>query len=1121
MRCQRCQFDNRDGIQFCEECGAKFERSCPACKANIPTGRKFCGECGHTLSTSSDTPIMELSFDEKLDKIQKYLPKGLIEKILTKRDRIEGERKQVTVMFCDLEGFTQLTEKLGPENAYRIMDKVYEILIHKVHDYDGTVNEMTGDGIMALFGAPIALEDAPQRAIRASLSIHREMAKLSRKLIHKKDYTPNLRMRIGIHTGLVVVGALGNDLRVEFKAVGDTVNLASRIETISDPGTTYVSEDTFKLTEGIFRFESLGQRKVKGKEDAVMIYQVIAPSSQRTRFDVCAERGLTPFIGRRRELEILLDCFERVRLGQGQTVSIISEAGLGKSRLLYEFRKKVTNEDVTFLEGKCLSYSSGMAYHPIIDVLKAYFDIFENEEDYRIKKKVRKALRNLDLEEKAILPYLLELLSVKASGVDDNILSPEGMKERILEALKQIVIIGSEIRPLILAFEDLHWIDQSSKDVLSYLIDNISGSKIFLIFTYRLEFVPKWRTRSYHTQVSLNRLSNRESISMAFYILGAKFLGKSLKNFILDKTEGIPLFIEEFVKSLQNIKVIQIEKNKHILSKSLHDMTVPSTIQDVIMARIDALPLGVKELLQIGSVIEREFSHVLIKQVTGLSQDQLLAYLSVLKEAELLYERGIYPLSTYSFKHALTREVVYDSILTKHKIELHEKIGNAIVDVFKDKLDDYLGVIATHYILSENYEKGAEFSKLAALKSIKRSAYSDAIAYSKREVNCLESLADSELVQKRIIDARTKLSIYCLGLNYHTEALEAVAPIKKLAIKLNYKKRLPRIYLVTGAHAAWNEEKYSEGVKDLEKALTNSEQIGDFISLWLAYYLLGSIQFQYCEFEKSLYHLFKAQELSEFAKNTTGMCFVLSTMSYSYFYVGNTNAAYETGRKSLDLVNESNDIYILAVAYTAYGMSCFSKGFLVEAENSLTKAVSVIDRIKHAIWGPGACSYLGDVFFHKKEFEKAQSWYNKTLTIFQETSQFPSWINSTKIAVASAQVMMDRKNFHLQSIYAHAEKIKMVSEKCFASYRVGQILINLGEKYFTEAEDWISVTIALAKKYNTTWLLARSYALYAELNKRRGDQAKAKETLGNSIAIFKHCSADGWVKKYEKELAEL
>ncbi len=363
MQCPKCQFENVDGAKFCNECGCKLEISCPECSKINPPGSKFCNECGHNLTTPQEPVVKELSFDEKIDKIQRYLPKGLTEKILSQREKIEGERKQVTVMFCDMEGYTSLSERIGPEEAYDIMDKSYEILIHKVHDYEGTVNEMTGDGIVALFGAPIALEDAPQRALRSAMAIHREMARFSERLKKEKEYLRPLKMRVGIHTGPVVVGTVGNNLRVEFKAVGDTVNLASRMEGMAEPGATYVTEDTFKLTEGFFRFEALGAREVKGKKEPVKVFRVIAPSTRRTRFDVSAERGLTPFAGRERELELLLDGFERAKAGRGQAFSIMAEAGMGKSRLLYEFRKAVSSEDVIFLEAKCLSYSRGVAYH--------------------------------------------------------------------------------------------------------------------------------------------------------------------------------------------------------------------------------------------------------------------------------------------------------------------------------------------------------------------------------------------------------------------------------------------------------------------------------------------------------------------------------------------------------------------------------------------------------------------------------------------------------------------------------------------------------------------------------------------------------------------------------------
>ena len=557
MKCHKCQSDNPESAKFCGECGAKLEMACPQCGKGNPPAGKFCFECGHNLSVLTTPPPKDLSLDEKIAKTQKYLPKGITEKILSQRGKIEGERKQVTVMFCDMKGFTPLTAKLGPEAAYSLMDQVYEILLRKVHDYEGTVNMMTGDGVMALFGAPIALENAPQRAIQSAMSIHREMTRFNDRVKKETGDLPPVKMRIGIHTGPVVVGTLGNDLRVEFTAVGDTVNLASRMESLAEPGTTYVSGDTFQLTEGFFRFEALGEKEIKGKEKPVKVYQVIATSTRRTRFDVSAERGLAPFVGRERERELLLDGFERSREGRGQAVSIVSDAGIGKSRLLYEFRKAVTNEEVVFLEGRCLSYSRNVAYHPIVDLLRANFDIQDQDADPEIRKKVSKGLQVLRVDEVSTLPYLLELLSVKDSGIDKIQMSPEARKDRIQEALKRIVLKGSELRPLIMAIEDLHWIDKSSEDVLKELLGSISAARVFLVFTYRPEFVHPWGSRSYHSQVTLNRLSNRESLEMAAHVLGTKEMEKALEELILEKTEGVPFFIEEFIKSLKDLRVIE------------------------------------------------------------------------------------------------------------------------------------------------------------------------------------------------------------------------------------------------------------------------------------------------------------------------------------------------------------------------------------------------------------------------------------------------------------------------------------------------------------------------------------------------------------------------------------
>jgi predicted ATPase len=339
------------------------------------------------------------------------------------------------------------------------------------------------------------------------------------------------------------------------------------MEGLAEPGATYVSDDTFKLTEGFFRFESLGAKKIKGKEEPVKVFRVIAPSTSRTRFDVSAERGLTPFVGRERELDLLLDGFERAKAGRGQAFSIVAEAGIGKSRLLYEFRKAVSNEDVTFQEGKCLSYSRDVTYHPVIDIVKSNSNIEESDGDVEIREKIKQGLSIIGVDEVSTLPYFLELLSVKDSGIDKRSLSSEARKDRIIDALNRSNIKASQIRPLILAIEDLHWIDKSSEDVLKDLLDNITGARVFLIFTYRPEYVHRWGAKSYHSQLNLNRLSNRESLAMVTHLLGTEDIGSELEELILEKTEGVPFYIEEFIKSLKDLNAIERKNGTYHLAK--------------------------------------------------------------------------------------------------------------------------------------------------------------------------------------------------------------------------------------------------------------------------------------------------------------------------------------------------------------------------------------------------------------------------------------------------------------------------------------------------------------------------------------------------------------------------
>jgi len=532
MKCPRCSSENPEGLTFCGHCGAKLERICPNCNFANPAEFRFCGKCGQDLYSSESAP-KKPSFDEILAKIERYRPKDLTQKILAQRGKIEGERKQVTVMFCDMEGFTPLTEKLGSEQMYSIMDEVYEILINRVYDYEGTVNELTGDGIMALFGAPIALEDAPQRAIRSACAIHQEINKFSDRIKREKG-TPTFKMRIGIHTGPVVVGTLGNDLRVEFKAVGDTVNLASRMEGLAEPGTTYATEETCRLVKDLFQCQCRGKKAVKGKEEPIPVYKVLSGKDDVYRPRLGSERMIySEMVGRDNELHRLELQVMKAIDGQGSVVNIIGEAGIGKSRLVAELKKREVVQRVSLLEGRAISIVRNLSYYPMIDLLKQWARIRADDGEATALGKLEVAVRSLFPEEVGeVLPFVATLMGMNLWGrYAERVKGIEGeaLEKLILKNVRELLIRATERTPVVIVTEDLHWADTSSIELMESLFRLAETQRVLFINLFRPGFPEtgerilktlKERLTVYHLEMVLGPLDWRMSEALISNMLG-------------------------------------------------------------------------------------------------------------------------------------------------------------------------------------------------------------------------------------------------------------------------------------------------------------------------------------------------------------------------------------------------------------------------------------------------------------------------------------------------------------------------------------------------------------------------------------------------------------------------
>jgi class 3 adenylate cyclase/tetratricopeptide (TPR) repeat protein len=694
--------------------------------------------CAHNLTLRSDSPATELSFDEKLNKIQRYLPKGLIEKVLSQKDKIEGERKQVTVMFCDMKGFTPLVESLGPEKAYYLMDQVYEILIHQVQEYEGTVNELTGDGIMALFGAPIALEDAPQRALRSALSIHREMARFSDQ--HKGE-TP-VRMRIGVHTGPVVVGTLGNDLRVEFKAVGDTVNLASRMEGLAEPGSTYVTGNTFKLTQGLFQFEALGEKAVKGKEGTIQVYKLLSSKKDVYRPRLGSERMIySEMVGRDKELDRLEFQVMKAINGEGSIVNIIGEAGIGKSRLVAELKGREVMKRVTHLEGRAISIGRNLPFHPIIDLLKHWARIREGDGEATAFEKLEAAVKNVCHEQfKEVLPFVATLMGMKLFGrYAERVKGIEGeaLEKLIMKNVRDLLIKATELTPLVIVAEDLHWADTSTIELMESLFRLAEEQKILFVNVFRpghketgdliVETI-KDRFPAYYVEIAIKPLDEKLSEMLISNMMNITGLHYSVIDQVVKRADGNPFFIEEVVRSFIDEGAVVLKDGAYEVTEKIGTMVIPHTINDVLMARIDRLEEKTRSLVKLASVIGRNFFYRILAEVANTIKD-IDDRLSYLRDIQLIRERKRMEELEYLFKHALAQEAAYESILSEKRKELHLKVADSIQKVFAERLHEFYGMLAYHYSCGENEDKAEEYMIKAGEEALRSSASSEALHY--------------------------------------------------------------------------------------------------------------------------------------------------------------------------------------------------------------------------------------------------------------------------------------------------------------------------------------------------------------------------------------------------------
>jgi class 3 adenylate cyclase/tetratricopeptide (TPR) repeat protein len=1121
MKCPKCQTENPEGLRFCGECGAKLERICPKCNFSNPPQFKFCGECGTPLEKPKEAPLINYSEPKS------YTPKFLADKILTTRSSIEGERKLVTVLFADVANFTAMSEKLDPEEVHQIMDGCFRILMDEIHKHEGTINQFTGDGVMALFGAPVAHEDHAQRACYAALSIQKALVEYGEKV--KRESGFDLKMRMGLNSGPVVVGSIGDDLRMDYTAIGDTTNLAFRIETAAKPGTVLLSDHTYKLVKDFFKFESLGKVQVKGKEELQEAYELLMPSEVKTRIEAAAVAGLTKFVGRKKEMEALQEALEKVRSASGQVVGIVGEAGVGKSRIIFEMRQMFPKEEYGYLEGRCIHYGGSIAYLPILDILRSYFEVKEGEQEFLINKRMKEKILQLDEHLKTVLPPFQELLSLKADDETYLKLEPKQKREKIFESIRDLLIRESQKKPLVLVFEDLQWIDKTSEEFLDYFIGWLAKTPILLILLYRPEYTHRWASKSYYNNIRVDQLSLQTSAELVQSILKEGAIVPELRELILNKAAGNPLFMEELTRTLLENGSIQKKDDHYLLNRKPSDIQVPDTIQGIIAARVDRLDESLKRIMQVASVIGREFAFRILQAIMEM-KEELKSHLLNLQGLEFIYEKRLFPELEYIFKHALTQEVAYNSLLFKRRKEIHEKIGRAIEEIYAERLEEFYEMLAYHYSRSDNLEKAYQYLKLSGNKAMRSYSPTEAFRFYRDAIGILKQMGQTHQSKKEQIEIILSMAAPMRLLAYPEDSFKFLQEGETLSKDLRDKKSLAIVYSLVGSFYSTKGEaalgmKYEEDSFGEAEKLQDSEmmvRIG--ANLCFSYDYAGEYRKIVQIAPRIMALLERTSEKFAFLGSSVDLRPALHGLyGHALGYIGRFAQGEEACEKALSLAQEGDNLYTMGYVEFFYGCMFVPKGDGENAVKHLQKSIEYFEKLQAYVVLPVSLSLLGMGYYLRGDPGKALGLLEKGLKMRTYT-EVPGFLSLQHLALSYAHLGLG----NLSEARVCAEQALNLGKTNHERYCEGLSWLQLGrtvgkmEKFHIEkAEEYILQGMKILGELETKPAYAQGCLSLGGLYVEAGQKEKALENLKKAEAMFQEMGMEFWLAQTKKLLETL
>ncbi len=1056
-----------------------------------------------------------------------YTPPYLAEKILTSKSALEGERKQVTVLFADLKGSMELLADRDPEEARQLLDPVLERMMAAVHRYEGTVNQVMGDGIMALFGAPIAHEDHAVRACYAALAMQEAIARHAEAV--RRQQGLDVQIRVGLNCGAVVVRAIGNDLHMDYTAVGQTTHLAARMEQLARPGTTLITVDMLRLVEGLVRVTALGPIPVKGLPEPVEVYELVGASTLRGRFQAGVVRGLTRFVGRDQELTTIQHALAQAGAGHGQVVALVGEAGVGKSRLIYEVVHAHQTQGWRVLESASVSYGKATSYFPVIELLKRYVQVEDSDDVRTIRTRMTGQVLTLDDALQDTLPALLALLEALPEDSPFRTLDPPQRRQRTLAALKRLLLRESREQPLLLVFEDLHWIDAETQALLDSLVDSLPTAPLLLLVNYRPEYQPGWGSKTYYMQLRLDPLPLANADEFLHALLGNDPSLAPLKQLLIERTEGNPFFLEESVRTLVEIGVLVGTPGGYRLAQPVDSLQVPATVQAVLAARIDRLQPEEKRLVQTAAVIGTEVPLPLLQAIAELPEAALHRGLAHLQAAEFLYETRLFPDHAYTFKHALTHEVAYNSLLQERRRGLHARIVEALEGLAPDRLAEQVERLAHHALRGEVWDKALVYFRQAGERAMARCAYREAMGSFEQALSVLSHLPEQRDTREQAIDLRLALRSALFPSDDSGRILTLLREAEALAEALDDPHRLGQVsgflsfhFRLTGAH--------DQAIAAAQRALALAMARGDDVLHALANYHLGQpyqAQGDYRHaidcYKQTVASLEGARRRERFGLVSLPAVISRACLAVCHAELGSFAEGRAFGEEGLQIAEVVAHPASLMWAYYGIGLLFLRQGDLPRALPLLEQAVGSCQETERPQIFPTVAAALVAAYTQAGRVADAVPLLTQA---GQQATAMKRIVSQAicRLSLREAQRLVSR----LEEVHALAEQTLAFTRErqergrqAYALRLLGDIAAHRDPPDVDQGAAHYHQALTLAQELGMRPLMAHCHLGLGMLYGKIGRREQARPELSSGIALYRAMDMTFWLPQAEAALAQV